>query len=149
MSKLKRNPYTEAFPLFHGTSRSGAASIIKNGIKIDKTAGGYFGWAFYITPDADLAWANYADFAEDDERGAVLEFELVDGSGVLDLRRAADNDVWGPWSRRINDRNMYKAATKAGITGVYDRSNDAIAVYDPKILRLVAVHMIEEMGKKL
>jgi len=137
----RSNPF-QASRLWHGTDLQSARDIVVRGIDLARCDRGYFGKAFYVTPDRELAWANYADFVEDDAPGAVVEFELVDPSGTLDLRNADDWDVYRALKldKVLHLDNLPHIARLKGVTGVYDRSNDALAVYDPNILRVVKLH---------
>lgn len=129
--------------LFHGTSIQGAEDIIKNGIDIQKSEGGYFGKGFYTTPDINLAKSNYADFA-DDEGGAILEFELSPEANILDLRDSDDWDTYLPFaqSREIFKPSHPQAMLRAGIDGLYDNSFEGVVIYNPKSLRFIKVHQL-------
>ena len=131
------NEQREVFTkLYHGTDIKSAMNIQKNGVDISKGYGGYFGWGFYTTPNADLAKSNYADFSGDKEGGVVLEFELLKTSNILDLRDPDDFELWKKYSNKINDKNLYKELIKKGIDGLWDDSFDGVVIYNPKVLTL-------------
>ena len=123
--------------LYHGTDKV-SAELIKDGIDISKSSGGYFGYGFYTTPDFYLAKSNYSDFCGDDDGdddgGAIIEFELSNNSNILDLRDSDDFELWKKYSRRINDKNLYKELIQNGIDGLYDDSFDGVVIYNPNVL---------------
>lgn len=133
------------YPLtvFHGTDKQSAKDILDNGLNIKKCERGYFGKAFYVTTDEELAKSNYADFSGDDEGGVVLKFEMNPIKRILDLRDSEDWDFFRDLKhkgRRIQDfmgfdefPNIMK---ENRIDALYDRSNDAFAVYNLDILKI-------------
>jgi hypothetical protein len=133
-----------SYPLkvYHGTDLESAQDIKEKGLNLEKCERGYFGKAFYVTPDRDLAQKNYADFSGDEEGGIVLEFSLNPIQRVLDLR---DPEDWKDYKnlkysgRKIEDflgRDEFPLImTSLGIDALYDRSNEAFAVYNLKILK--------------
>lgn len=132
------------FPLtvFHGTDKESAKDILENGLNLNKCERGYFGKAFYVTTDEELARSNYADFSGDEEGGVVLKFELTPIGKILDLR---DSDDWDTYrnlehrGRKIQDFMGFdefpKIMKEKGIDALYDRSNDAFAVYNLESLK--------------
>ena len=128
--------------VYHGTSNSGAKDIEQNGVDITKSHGGYFGWGFYCAVDYELAKSNYAEFADEndiDERGAVLEFEILPQANILDLRDDDDWNTWLPYAARISDRNLYKTLVNAGIDGLFDNSFGGVIIYNPAVLKLIRI----------
>ena len=134
-----------SFPLtvFHGTDAESAKNIMENGLDLSKCDRGYFGKAFYVTTDKDLAESNYADFSGEEEGGVVLEFEMNPINRVLDLRKPEDWDSYSDLKykgRKITDFmgiDEFPLIMKSlGIDALYDRSNDAFAIYNIKTLEL-------------
>ena len=131
--------------VFHGTSLKGAENIQKYGVKISKSFGGYFGWGFYTAIDYNLAKTNYADFSDDNttnEKGVILEFKINPDANILDLRKDEDFKIWQPYSKAINQPNLYQVLVKHGIDGLYDNSFEGVVIYNPKVLTLVKQHYI-------
>jgi hypothetical protein len=135
-----------SFPLivFHGTDLESANDIKQNGLDLSKCDRGYFGKAFYVTTDKELAKSNYADFSGDDEGGVVLKFEMNPINKVLDLRDSDDWDIYINLKykgRKITDFMGFdefpSIMTSLGIDALYDRSNDAFAVYNVNILKII------------
>ena len=140
---LKEQEEQFSFPLsvFHGTDLESAKDIKQNGLNLSKCDRGYFGKAFYVTTDENLAKSNYADFSGDDEGGMVLKFEMNPVNRVLDLRNSDDWDFYTNLKYKGREiRNFMgfdefpSIMTSLGIDALYDRSNDAFAVYSVKIL---------------
>lgn len=132
------------YPLtvFHGTDRESSKDILENGLNLEKCERGYFGKAFYVTTDEELARSNYADFSGDEEGGVVLKFELNPVGRVLDLRDSKDWDIYinlKHKGRKIQDfvgfDEFPKIMKEKRIDAVYDRSNDAFAVYNLEALK--------------
>jgi hypothetical protein len=132
------------FPLtvFHGTDLESANDIKQNGLNLSKCDRGYFGKAFYVTTDENLAKSNYADFSGDDVGGVVLKFEMNPVNKVLDLRNSDDWDIYISLThkgRKITDFMGFdefpSIMTSLGIDALYDRSNDAFAIYKINILK--------------
>jgi hypothetical protein len=134
-----------SFPLavYHGTDLEAAKDIKKNGLNLKKCDRGYFGKAFYVTTDKELAKSNYADFSGDEEGGVVLEFEMNPINKFLDLRKSEDWDFYQ--NLKYKGRNIgdfmgfdeFPLIMKSlGIDALYDRSNDAFAIYNINILEL-------------
>jgi hypothetical protein len=90
---ISNDKFTYPLNVYHGTDFESAKDIKKNGLNIDKCERGYFGKAFYVTTDKELAKSNYADFS-DDEGGVVLEFEMNPKNKILDLRNSEDWDTF-------------------------------------------------------
>jgi hypothetical protein len=131
--------------VFHGTSLKGAENIQKYGVKINKSYGGYFGWGFYTAIDYQLAKNNYAEFSDDnatDEKGVILEFKISPNANILDLRNETDFKTWLPYSKAINQPNLYQVLVKHGIDGLYDNSFEGVVIYNPKVLTLVKLHSL-------
>ncbi len=126
--------------LYHGTDLQSAIDIQKNGIDISKVHGGYFGYGFYTTPYIELAKSNYADFSDDENGGVILEFELSKNSNILDTRDYNDFEIWKPFSKKINDKNLYKDLIKTGIDGLYDESFEGVVIYNPEVLIFKKIH---------
>jgi hypothetical protein len=131
--------------VFHGTSLKGAENIQKYGVKISKSFGGYFGWGFYTATEYNLAKNNYAEFSDDnatDEKGVILEFKIDPNANILDLRNETDFKTWLPYSKAINEPNLYQVLVKHGIDGLYDNSFEGVVIYNPKVLTLVKLHYL-------
>jgi hypothetical protein len=126
--------------VYHGTDKKSAEDILKNGIDISKCEGGYFGWAFYTTDDYELAKSNYADLAEEDCEGVILSFKVDPGAKILDLTQEED---WEEYKKTQHDSFFYtldgslRIFNKFGIDAIYDRSNNSLMVYNPKILSAI------------
>jgi hypothetical protein len=132
------------YPLivYHGTDLVSAKDIKENGLDLSKCDKGYFGKAFYVTTDEELAKSNYADFSGDEEGGFVLKFEMNPINRILDLRKTEDWDYYQNleykgrelrgWMGFDELPNIMKSF---GIDALYDRSNDAFAVYNLNILK--------------
>jgi hypothetical protein len=130
--------------IFHGTDLESAKDIKQNGLDLSKCDRGYFGKAFYVTTDENLAKSNYADFSGDDEGGVVLKFEMNPINKVLDLRNSDDWDFYINLKykgRKITDFMGFdefpSIMTSLGIDALYDRSNDAFAIYNVNILNII------------
>jgi hypothetical protein len=100
--------------------------------------------AFYVTTDEELARSNYADFTGDEEGGVVLEFEMNPIDRFLDLRKSDDWDTYsnlkykGREIRSFMGIDEFPLIMKSlGIDALYDRSNDAFAIYNIKTLELI------------
>jgi hypothetical protein len=133
-----------SYPLmvFHGTNLESANNIKQNGLDLSKCDRGYFGKAFYVSTDEQLARSNYADFSGEEEGGVVLKFEMNPINKILDLRDSNDWDIYINLKykgRKITDFMGFdefpSIMTSLGIDALYDRSNDAFAVYNLDILK--------------
>jgi hypothetical protein len=129
--------------VFHGTDLESAKNIKQNGLNLSKCDRGYFGKAFYVTTDENLAKSNYADFSGDEEGGIVLKFEMNPNNKVLDLRNSDDWDFYTNLKYKGREiRNFMgfdefpSIMTSLGIDALYDRSNDAFAIYNVNILKI-------------
>lgn len=125
--------------VWHGTSEVAAREIVNTGIDMAASSGGYFGHAFYVADEEQLAWSNYADFADEegiDVPGAVVSFTIVEGASILDLRNPIDWQAWqaSGLAGRLGDPGLPAAATAMGIDGVYDRSVGGLAIFNPEVL---------------
>lgn len=125
--------------LFHGTSAAGAAQILREGIRNDRSGRGYFGPGFYCTTDAELARSNYADLADGDA-GVVLAIRLNSHARIVDLRVSADIDRYNAASDQGNAvarRDFDRLMTAAGISGLFDNSFQGVVIYDPRAATLL------------
>jgi hypothetical protein len=129
--------------VYHGTDVKSAKDIKQRGLDLSKCDKGYFGKAFYVTEDEALAKSNYADFSGDDEWGVVLKFEMVPVGKILDLRVSEDWNIYQnlkykgrPAIDFIGFDEFAEIMKSLGIDAVYDRSNDAFAVYNLNVLKL-------------
>lgn len=120
--------------VFHGCSLSAAQDIEENGILMDRSFKGYLGQAFYVTPSEELARDHYADFSEDE--GAVIRFFIKEDARILDLRNLEDSLTWtnSGLPKDTGADNFAFKARQIGIDGVFDRSFDGVAIYNPNIL---------------
>lgn len=141
LKEKEETPFAYPLTVFHGTDLESAQDIKQNGLTLDKCERGYFGKAFYVTPDRNLAQENYADFSE--EEGIVLEFNLNPIQKILDLRESQDWETYRKLTyknRKITDFLGYdefpNIMKSLGIDALYDRSNEAFAVYNLKTLVL-------------
>lgn len=116
--------------VWHGASQADAEAIMQDGVDVSRSTGGYFGHAFYVADQEDLARSNYADFADDE--GAVLEFFIEDGARILDMRNPEDAEAWSKsgLSEWMGNPLLPQKAKKLGIQGVYDRSVGGLAIFD-------------------
>jgi hypothetical protein len=128
--------------VYHGTDSNSARDIMRNGIDISKVSGGYFGWAFYTTEDYNLAKSNYADWAEEEDvegEGVILKFKVDPSAKILDLRR---EDDWDFYVKTQHDKHYHtlrgslRIYNQFGVDAIYDRSNNSLMVFNPKILTL-------------
>lgn len=133
-----------SYIVYHGTYLESAKDIKENGVDLSKCDRGYFGKAFYVTEDENLAKSNYADFSGDEEGGVVLKFKMEPIQKILDLRVSEDWDTYRNLKYKERDvgdymgRDEFPEIMKSlGVDAVYDRSNDAFAVYNIDILELV------------
>lgn len=133
-----------SYPLsvFHGTDTKSANDIKTNGIDLDKCEIGYFGRAFYVTMDEELARKNYAEFSGEDG-GVVLEFILNPRNRILDLSNEKDWDYYknlkygGTNIEKLRgDFDFPNIMKSLGIDAIWDRSNDAFSVYNINTLSL-------------
>ena len=128
--------------VYHGTDQESANDIINNGIDSSKFLGGYFGFAFYTTPYPNLAKSNYADFSEDND-GVVLEFSINPDAKILDLR---DPDDFNEYKLTNHPRyyntleGSLRIYNEFGIDAIYDRSNDSVMIFNPKILKFNGIY---------
>lgn len=134
------------YPLtvYHGTDLPSAQDIKQNGLNLSKCDKGYFGKAFYVTTDEQLAKSNYADFSGEEEGGTVLKFEMNPINRILDLRKSEDWDYYQNLKYKGRELSGWMGFDELpiimnsfGIDAMYDRSNDAFAVYNLKILKLI------------
>jgi hypothetical protein len=141
---ISNDKFSYPLTIFHGTDLESAKDIKQNGLDLSKCDRGYFGKAFYVTTDENLAKSNYADFSGDDEGGVVLKFEMNPINKVLDLRNSDDWDFYINLKykgRKITDFMGFdefpSIMTSLGIDALYDRSNDAFAIYNVNILNII------------
>lgn len=130
--------------VFHGTGADTAAQIHDGGISMAASGGGYFGRAFYVADEVDLARSNYADFSDDEDGGAVLTFAIAEGARILDQRNAADAQAWTASGLSTADPDLPAKATALGIDGIYDRAVGGIAIYNPAVLDLMNLELQNE-----
>jgi hypothetical protein len=140
---ISNDKFSYPLTVFHGTDIESASDIKQNGLNLSKCDRGYFGKAFYITTDEELAISNYANFSEDEEGGVVLKFEMNPINRVLDLRNSNDWEIYtnlkykGKEIRNFMGFDEFPSImTSLGIDALYDRSNDAFAVYNVSILNI-------------
>lgn len=145
----KNSIYHEFVPLgkwagrvmFHGTSESGARSILKHGIRQDKSTKGYFGRGFYMAPDYDLAKNNYADFADDDKPGVVIAAKIKESANILDLRLEDHYEEWLKVSgngKLIGNDDFDCFMVRQGIDGLFDRSFGGVVIYNTKSVEILS-----------
>lgn len=132
-----------SFPLsvFHGTDLKSAKDIKTSGIKLDKCHSGYFGRAFYVTPNEKTARENYADFSGEEDGGYVLEFILNPRNRILNLSNDEDWDYYknlkykGVNVESLRGKFEFPDMMKSlGIDAIHDNSFDGFAVYNINIL---------------
>jgi hypothetical protein len=125
--------------VYHGTSKAAARNIAKRGVDMTASTLGYFGEGFYTTENKALAKSNYADFAEDDEPGVILAFEVSPNARLLDLRKERDWLIWrdGRFADLIHRPGFSSVAVQAGIDGLYDESFEGWVFYNPDVLTLL------------
>jgi rhodanese-related sulfurtransferase len=141
-AQVKPSPFHGA-TVYHGCSKEDAQSIIQNGVDPSKSTGGYFGWAFYTTPDKSYAQGAYADFAEEEEitdtKGRVLSFTVSNDANILDLRDPDDFEFYKGTNHEkylsYPDKSQY-IRDRHNVDAIYDRSNDSLMVFNPNILTL-------------
>jgi hypothetical protein len=135
---LKEEMFKFPLMVFHGTDVESAKVIKQNGLDLSKCDRGYFGKAFYVTADEQLAISNYADFTGDEEGGIVLEFEMNPINRILDLRDSSDWDFYkqNNIEKYLGSDNIPNIMKRLGVDALYDRSNDAFAVYNLDILKI-------------
>lgn len=116
--------------LYHGTSLKFAKNIMKEGIKIEKSTGGYFGYGFYTTPDKKLAISNYSNLSDDE--GSVLEIEVKDL--FIDKLQNERWELWKKISHQISKKDFRFTAIANNFHAVYDNSFEGVVIYNPKII---------------
>ena len=133
------------FPLsvFHGTDAESANDIKTSGIKLDKCHSGYFGRAFYVTPNEKTARENYADFSGEEDGGYVLEFILNPRKRILNLSNEDDWDYYknlkykGVNVESLRGKFEFPDMMRSlGIDAIHDNSFDGFAVYNTDSLQL-------------
>jgi hypothetical protein len=134
---ISNNKFSYPLTVFHGTDLNSTKDIKQNGLDLSKCDRGYFGKAFYVTVDEQLAASNYADFSGDEEGGIVLKFEMNPVNRILDLRNSDDWDFYkqNNIEKYLGNDNLPNIMTRLGVDALYDRSNDAFAVYNLDILK--------------
>jgi hypothetical protein len=134
--KEQEEPFKFPLTVFHGTDLKSAKGIKEKGLDLSKCDRGYFGKAFYVTTDEELAKSNYADFTGDEEGGTVLKFEMNPVGRVLDLRNSDDWDFYkqNNLEKYLGNDNLPNIMVRLGVDALYDRSNDAFAIYNINIL---------------
>lgn len=137
--KISETKFSFPLTVFHGTDIKSANDIRQNGLDLSKCDRGYFGKAFYVTTDEELARSNYADFTGDEEGGIVLEFEMNPINRILDLRDSMDWDFYkqNNIEKYLGSDNLPNIMNHLGVDALYDRSNDAFAIYNLKILNIL------------
>ncbi len=125
--------------LYHGTSLIFAKQILKEGVKIEKSSGGYFGWGFYTTPDKELAISNYANFSDDE--GAILEMEVKDL--FIDKLQADRWELWKKISPRVSEKDFRFCAISNNFHAVYDNSFEGVVIYNAKIIKNIKILKIK------
>jgi hypothetical protein len=137
----RKKAQKEAVPdfLYHGTGVADAEAIETEGISMDASGKGYFGQGFYLAVDPALAKSNYADFADEEEAGVVLQYGVKPEARLLDLR---DSDDWDTWKASGLDQQIWKdgfaaMAVASGIDGLYDESFGGYVIYNPDVLGLI------------
>lgn len=128
--------------VFHGTDIEAAEDIARNGINLDMSTKGYFGQAFYMAEDCELAQSNYADAHGGD--GAVISARIVEGARILDLRNADDHRAWLAIAEHRGSDGFAALARRAGVDGVHDRSFGGIAIYNARVLEDIEIHSIPD-----
>jgi hypothetical protein len=141
---ISNDKFSYPLTVFHGTDLESAKDIKQNGLDLSKCDRGYFGKAFYVTTDEQLAMSNYADFSGDEEGGIVLKFEMNPVNRILDLRNSDDWDFYTNLKYKGRDLRAFMGfdefpsiINSFGIDALYDRSNDAFAVYNVNILKIL------------
>ena len=119
--------------VWHGTDLDAATDILAFGVRMEASGQGYFGRAFYVADDREIAIENYANFSGE-EAGAVLRLIIADGANILDLRNPIDAEAWKAFEKEIGNPEFDRIARRAGIAGVYDRSMGGLAFYDPRMI---------------
>ena len=131
--------------VYHGTGKKDADDIQKNGIDMYKSEKGFFGRAFYTTPNKNLAVANYAKFSDDEdsgEKGEILEFRVKSGARILDLSHGNQKD-WDRWmivsgqGKQISGDDFHNDMQSNNVDAIYEPSIDSLVVYNPKILKFI------------
>lgn len=127
--------------VFHGTSGEFAQDILENGVNMGSSGMGYFGEAFYVADDRELARSNYAEFSDDEGPGAVLGMTIREGARILDLRNAEDAQAWDTsgLGARTGQRGFARLARQAKVDGVYDRSVGGLAIYNAQVLEGIRI----------
>lgn len=142
--KISETKFSFPVTVFHGTDAKSSNDIRQNGLNLSKCHKGYFGLAFYVTTDEQLAKSNYADFSGEEEGGIVLKFKMNPINRILDLRKSEDWDYYQNLKYKGRDLSSWMGFDELpsimnsfGIDALYDRSNDAFAVYNLKILSIL------------
>lgn len=121
--------------VYHGTSMEDGEAIMANGIDV-RHGDGYFGRAFYVAEERELAASNYAEFSGDEDGGAILEVMIEEGARILDLRNEEDSTTWinSGLVELLGTPDFDQKARRKGIDGIYDRSVGGLAIYNASVV---------------
>lgn len=122
--------------LYHGTTLRAANSILKNGVKMHKSCGGYFGDGFYTSEDIELIKTNY-------DHGAILQIDI--NSSYVNYLDPASFEKWKLISKETYKKRFYRLAIKNGFHAIHDNSFEGIVIYNKKIIRSIKLF---ENGKQ-
>ena len=122
--------------VWHGSSLDAAEDITAHGVRMDASGKGYFGRAFHVADDRDLAVSNYARM-HDGTAAAVVRAVVNENARILDLRNAKDWEAWKPLASQVGDPDFDIVARRAGVDGVYDRSIGGLAIFNAEALRIM------------
>ncbi len=126
--------------VYHGTSKSGAKSILSDGISIQASSGGYFGFAFYVAEDAKQV-GTLAQLGDDEDSPLIILSARLDSYATRALDLCNSDSDWDYWQsisdhgRKISNPKFHEFAVKCGIGAVRDiNSMGGWAVYDPSLI---------------
>lgn len=124
--------------MFHGTSEKAAESIEKE-LVIPRFQGGCESCAFYLGGD----WREAMKYAkgksiEDESTPVVLAFEISKAARVLDLRNRESRPIFDRFSSvSYNHPERDKALVMAGVDGLFDMTQDGLALFNPHSVKLL------------
>lgn len=119
----------------HGTNLNGLNSIKENGIQEEFMITGNLGKCFYVTRNYQLSLFNYAsnmDVSVDKSESGVVLLQIKPDANIVE----EDNPVFDENMDKMGSPDFADLMMKNGIDGVLMRAFDAIAIYNPSVLKV-------------
>jgi hypothetical protein len=113
--------------VYHSTDEESASDIAAHGFKLDKSSGGYYGYATSVTDELKYS-KSFGDW--------TVVARIRPGTRILDLSYPPDWDIWQPITKGHME-NWHKKALAQRIQGVCDRGAGDIFLYDPSRLEVL------------